>query len=447
MIRSLTTFALATAASALSLSSNGVQNGCMFSVPDVGDFNTQILHDWSSSSTSDDVFKDLQASTYTVDAGTAPFARRFDIVNIGQDTKDPSITLTVPGGQQHGPVSSAQITTGFADILYGSVRTVAKVSNVPGTTHGFSFYANDTQEVDLAFLTSDISVIHLTNEQLTPDSELSSYQVDAPSDAATAWHEYRVDWLPGVTNFYIDSELVHSIDRNVPTTPSFFLWNSWSNGNSWAAGPPASNSVLKIQSVTAYFNRTSVTSSIAANPGACVSNPFSILSAYYADKNVTTSAQSAFINGSNLYIDTSSLDTQLGGNPWSGTSKSLTFLYTYGTETRVFVAAQNSGTYLITPGGIDTAPGSVLVPSITAPAKATIDIISVVWGKSQISTASVWNALYNDSIKKYSFQLLDEFFGIDTWWGTQKTAVIWYTAADGTFKAVVGRENAWVKFA
>lgn len=117
MIRSLTTFALATAASALSLSSNGVQNGCMFSVPDVGDFNTQILHDWSSSSTSDDVFKDLQASTYTVDAGTAPFARRFDIVNIGQDTKDPSITLTVPGGQQHGPVSSAQITTGVSVVF------------------------------------------------------------------------------------------------------------------------------------------------------------------------------------------------------------------------------------------------------------------------------------------------------------------------------------------
>lgn len=205
--------------------------------------------------------------------------------------------------------------------------------------------------------------------------------------------------------------------------------------------------MLKIQSVVAYFNRTSVADSIASNPGACVSDPFNILSAYYADKNVTVAAQSAFVNGSNLYIDTSNLDSTLGGNPWSGTAKTLTMLYTYGTETRVFVATQNSGTFSITPGGIDAAPGSVLVPSIAAPAKASIDIISVVWGKSQISTSSVWDALYKDSMKKYSFQLTDEFFGIDTWWGTEKTAVIWYTAADGTFKAVVGRESAWVKFA
>jgi hypothetical protein len=68
---------------------------------------------------------------------------------------------------------------------------------------------------NLAFLTSDISITHLTNEQTSPDGEPSSHQVGAPSDAATVWHEYHVVWLPSVTKFYIDSELVHSIDKNL----------------------------------------------------------------------------------------------------------------------------------------------------------------------------------------------------------------------------------------
>lgn len=101
---------------------------------------------------------------------------------------------------------------------------MAKISDVPGTTHGFSFYANDTQEIDFAFLTSDVSVAHLTNEQVSPDSEATSFQVAAPTDAASAWHEYRVDWLPGATKFYIDSRLVQEINENVPSTPAFFLW-------------------------------------------------------------------------------------------------------------------------------------------------------------------------------------------------------------------------------
>lgn len=137
------------------------------------------------------------------------------------------------------------------------------IGSAAGTTHGFSFYSNDTQEVDFAFLTSDASQVHLTNEQVTNTSPISTYTSNAPNDATSAYHEYRVDWSSSGTSFYIDGVLIQTITENVPTTPGFWLWNNWSNGNSWAQGPPSGNSVLKIKSIDAYFNRTSVQPSSA----------------------------------------------------------------------------------------------------------------------------------------------------------------------------------------
>ncbi|KAF2225929.1 concanavalin A-like lectin/glucanase domain-containing protein, partial [Elsinoe ampelina] len=160
--------------------------------------------------------------------------------------------LTVPGGQQADPILSAEIQTAAKDILYGSVRTVAMASTVAGTTHGFSFYSNDTQEADIAFLTDDTAILHLTNEQTGYGQPVTSFGVPSPSDATSAFHEYRMDWVPGKTMFYIDGQLVYQINQNVPSTPGFYLWNNWSNGNAWAKGPPQGTNTVKIQSIVAY---------------------------------------------------------------------------------------------------------------------------------------------------------------------------------------------------
>ncbi|THW31849.1 concanavalin A-like lectin/glucanase [Aureobasidium pullulans] len=252
--------------SAFTASNAGVKNGCFWNVDGLGSFNTQWSIAEFTTSTLSSVQDELSASSYTVEAGNSPLARRFDITNIGISS-DNALTLTVPGGQSTGPISSAQITTAYSDILFGSVRTVAMVSGAAGTTHGFTFYANDNQEVDFAFLSSDPSVVHLTNEQVNSTSPFSTYTVSAPSDATSAYHEYRLDWTADATRFYIDGTLVHTITENVPSQQGFWLWNSWSNGNAWAQGPPATNSVLKIKSIDAYFNRTSVIPS-----GSCLSS-------------------------------------------------------------------------------------------------------------------------------------------------------------------------------
>jgi hypothetical protein len=99
---------MAMTTSTLAASSKAVKNGCYWDVEGLGSFNS---HAEFTTSTSNGVMNDFSASTYTVAAGMSPLARRFDLANIGISS-DKALTLTVPGGQSSGPISTAQITTG-----------------------------------------------------------------------------------------------------------------------------------------------------------------------------------------------------------------------------------------------------------------------------------------------------------------------------------------------
>ncbi|GAB7350070.1 hypothetical protein MBLNU459_g0739t1 [Dothideomycetes sp. NU459] len=340
--------ALASSAYAYTASTAGTQNGCYYNVPGVGNFNTNFNINWGVNIYQ--VVNDLSASTYSVASNNAKFSRRFDNTNIGAVTNSVSnigsyITLTVPGGQTSGPISSSQMQTTYTDILYGSVRTVAMVSGVAGTTHGFTFYSNDTQEIDFAFLTNDITLAHFTNEQVNSTSPGTSYTTAAPSDAATAWHEYRVDWVPGASKFFIDGVLVYTITGNVPTTPGFWLWNNWSNGNTWAQGPPTADNVLKIRQIDAYFNRTSVADTIAANPAQCAVSTSTSASSTKASSTVASSSSvkssssSSTSSGSSLTPSTVSFTTMTTG--YTGTV----------TTTTTVVSGLQATVIVQTPGG------------------------------------------------------------------------------------------------
>lgn len=101
-----------------------------------------------------------------------------------------------------------------------------------------------------------------------------------PSDATAKFHEYRLDWIKGKTLFYLDGVLQQTFTRNAPDVAGEWLWNNWrcvsfvafgvflnalflvadvdSNGDGgWSAGPPASDSIMKIQKIEMFYNRTS----------------------------------------------------------------------------------------------------------------------------------------------------------------------------------------------
>jgi hypothetical protein len=131
-------------------------------------------------------------------------------------------------------------------------------------------YMNDTQETDIEIRTGDPGNVHFTNQQTHYGMGETTYAIAAPDTMLTAFHEYRYDWLPDMTNFYIDGVLVKSISRNVPSMPGWLMWNNWANGFEWTYGPPLQDNVLLISSVEAYFNRTAIDTS-HCQPGAATS--------------------------------------------------------------------------------------------------------------------------------------------------------------------------------
>ncbi|KAH0373159.1 concanavalin A-like lectin/glucanase, partial [Aureobasidium melanogenum] len=244
---------------------NETLNGCSYQVEGVGAFNYHLAFDFTIMDTLPD---DLVASTYEVGSGPyAPYSHIFNPSNIVLGSGQP-MQMIVPGGQTADPLETCQIVTRYDDVLYASVRTVAQASPVNGTVHGFFMYMNDTQETDIEIRTGDPNHVHFTNQQTHPGNGETTYAVTAPSTMASEFHEYRYDWLPTGTNFYIDGVLVMSINRNVPSEAGWLMWNSWSNGYAWTFGPPAQDNILQIRSVEAYFNRTTTdTSDCEASSG------------------------------------------------------------------------------------------------------------------------------------------------------------------------------------
>lgn len=213
-----------------------------YDVEDVGVFNSYFSIDFTAESS---LPSPLVASTYTVGAGTAPYARQFNVSNIIATSGQP-LQMLVPGGQSASPIESAQMTTSYDDVLYGSIRTVAKASNIAGTVHGFFMYEDDNQETDIEIQTTNLTAVHWTNQQTYSGAPTTTSFSAAPDDITTAFHEYRYDWLPDRCDFYIDGVLQNTFTENIPTSAGYLMWNNVST--------PALVSPTSI----AYTNKTKI---------------------------------------------------------------------------------------------------------------------------------------------------------------------------------------------
>ena len=49
----------------------------------------------------------------------------------------------------------------------------------------------------------------------------------------TQWIVYRVDWMPGMTSWYVNGESVANISFQAPKDPAGLIINMWSDGGSW----------------------------------------------------------------------------------------------------------------------------------------------------------------------------------------------------------------------
>jgi len=218
------------------------------------------------------------------------------------------------------------------------------------------------------------------------------------------------------------------------------------------AGANGYNKLSAASQTSAGTSLGSATTTRTTSPSASAtaSNPFTILSAAFADSDVTALARSNFLINGQLVINTTYPGAALPSmDPWStNTGKSITILYQCNGETRVFAALENTGVYTqqAVAFASATAPGSSLAGPTTPPSGANITIAAVAWGPGQITSPTVYSALYSAYASSSAIAVTDDFFGLDTAWGTIKSCSIWYYTAAGVLKLLSGREYTSIQF-
>lgn len=130
-------------------------------------------------------------------------------------------------------------------------------------------YFNDSQEIDMEFLSSDFvpetNTFPVNLVLQSAQSVRAGYNAagtgdyivaNLPFDPTDGFHEYRFDFLPGLVIFYADGSALAKINGSaVPTMPGHMILTQWSNGNPlWSSGPPSAEAVINVSYVKAYFN-------------------------------------------------------------------------------------------------------------------------------------------------------------------------------------------------
>ncbi|CAM1502820.1 Fc.00g075960.m01.CDS01 [Cosmosporella sp. VM-42] len=183
--------------------------------------------------------------------------------------QDAGLGLIVGSVIRNNVVPAAEIDTKRLDLQWGSYRAGMKVTDINGTCAAFFWYFNDTQEIDVEFLSQEfdrekdsypINLVIQSKESMEEGYDASKTgtfkRVNLTFDPTEAFHEYRFDYLPGQVLFYADSTFLAKMEgRDIPSTGGHLILQHWSNGNpEWSGGPPAEDATLTVSYVKAYFN-------------------------------------------------------------------------------------------------------------------------------------------------------------------------------------------------
>ena len=99
-------------------------------------------------------------------------------------------------------------------------------------------YESDSQETDIEWISDPQSLsntnspngtrtLQYTNQAVNDGSHATEYYGQAPDDATSAVHEYRLDWTADSTKYYLDGVLQRTMTTNVPSQAGSWVWNNW----------------------------------------------------------------------------------------------------------------------------------------------------------------------------------------------------------------------------
>ncbi|CAE7022543.1 hypothetical protein P3342_005070 [Pyrenophora teres f. teres] len=262
---------------------------CGYSVNSTADPNYAVFTELVENDflhTSVDSFREVgwapQVYNVTPKNARGPFGKSMELENVvanplkdskawSGDSKlggDAGLQLWVRGQPQDGYVSGSELVSLRNDSLLGSFRVGMKLSNSSGTCGAFFFYHNNSQEIDMEFLSHQFNnsqgAVNLVLQ--SPESVNHGFAAQGTNGFIVQplnfrpdemFHEYRFDWTKDVVSFYVDGQLLSQIRDNIPTDSGSIFFNHWSNGDpSWSAGPPDRDTVMTISYMKSYFNST-----------------------------------------------------------------------------------------------------------------------------------------------------------------------------------------------
>jgi beta-glucanase (GH16 family) len=133
-------------------------------------------------------------------------------------------------------------------------------------TGSCSTSSSNVEEADIEILTKGPrNKIQLTNQ---PSESASGDTLPQATLNATlpggvewsAWNEYRYDWLPDLSSWYVNGVSVGNISFQAPKNPAGLILNMWSNGGSWTGNMSiGAASYLQIQWIEIAYNTSDPT--------------------------------------------------------------------------------------------------------------------------------------------------------------------------------------------
>jgi beta-glucanase (GH16 family) len=141
----------------------------------------------------------------------------------------------------------------------------ARIHGASGAIAGFFTYHNDTAESDIEIPTGGSSnELHCSNQPTTdPDTDVpiqgATYNVSMADHLPTStWNNYRLDWVPGRSAWYVNGAQSADTGVNVPAdAESKVILNLWSNGGNFSGRMNEGEEAwFDIQWVQLLFNTT-----------------------------------------------------------------------------------------------------------------------------------------------------------------------------------------------
>ena len=208
------------------------------------------------------------------DASTLMTMSRNNVyLEANREGSDPQTWLTLRTSRLKDPQTNEEFQTAaeiesFHKVKFASVRMRARTIGARGATTALFTYRHadrlrDVQESDLEVLTRDAdTIIHYTNQPGVNDTgdaiEAASNNITLPGGLRwTDWAEYRLDWTPGNSTWFVNDEQTLQKSFQTPRDDSKITLNAWSDGGKWSGNMTLGESAyLQVQWLEIVYNST-----------------------------------------------------------------------------------------------------------------------------------------------------------------------------------------------